>query len=310
MQRAAVVIAIAAMLSLLLFVHLPWHGLWYDVALNASHGPIFAVVAALLWSLHPPAERTNASTYVNTFFVAVGLGILIEILQTLARRPGSPFDVMTDAAGAAAGLSLCAWVARRRSGATAGSWWPVAIALAGIMLVAWPPLQAARAYAQRASQFPTLAEFRAPRDLTFVTTDGTHVDIVALPAPWARRPGETALRLGFDAQHAPAVQLVEPAPDWRAHSVVAVDLTNASDAEVRLIFRILDAAHDWTHADRMNLPLVLAARTRTTVRVALAEVQGAPASRPMDLSRIANVMLFGKPAAAAGEIYVSRIWLE
>jgi len=44
--------------------------------------------------------------------------------------------------------------------------------------------------------------------------------------------------------------------------------------------------------------------------VALAEVADAPAARSMDLSQIANVMLFGRPAAQPGEIYVSRLWLE
>jgi hypothetical protein len=92
--------------------------------------------------------------------------------------------------------------------------------------------------------------------------------------------------------------------------VIAADLTNAGSTEVRLTFRIHDAAHDWSHEDRMNLPLVLAPGTRTTVRVALTEVRVAPASRPMDLARMANVMLFGGPAQPPGEIYVSRLWLE
>jgi len=318
MQRAAIVIAIAALLSLLLFVSLPGQGLWYQVLLNASHGPIFAVVAVLLLVMLPPDSRTGAPAYVNAFFAAVGLGILIEILQTLAHRPGSPFDVLTDAAGAAAGLGLWALAAGRRKPAAhqsspqrpAKSWWPLAVALAGITIVAWQPLRAARAYAERASEFPTIARFEDTRDLTFVTTDGTNVGIVELPAPWAQRAGERALRLGFDERHAPAVQIVEPGPDWRGYSVIAADLTNASDAEVRLTFRIHDAAHDWSHEDRMNLPLVLAPGTRTTVRVALTEVRAAPASRPMDLSRIANVMLFGGPAQPPGEIYVSRLWLE
>jgi hypothetical protein len=314
MQRAAIAIAIAALLSLLLFVSLPGQGLWYDVSLNASHGPIFAVVAVLLLMMHAPAARAAGTAYVDAFFVAVGLGILIEILQTLVHRPGQSFDVMTDAAGAAAGLGLWALLARhgrvaprQRVGAPG---WPLAVALLGITVVAWPPLQAARAYAHRAAQYPTIAQFREPRDLTFVTTDGAGVDIVELPAPWSQRAGERALRLGFDAGHAPAVQIVEPSPDWRGYSVVAVDLTNASATEVHLTFRILDAQHDWSHEDRMNLPLALAPRTRTTVRVALSEVRGAPASRPMDLARIANVMLFGTPSAVPGELYVSRLWLE
>ena len=318
MRAAAALITIAALLSLLLFVSVPGQGLWYNVSLNASHGPIFAIVAVLVLLLHEPAQRSTTVAYVNAFFVAVGLGILIEILQTVGHRPGQPFDVMTDAAGAAAGLGLWALLAgrcepaarpfpRQRGGR---SWWPLAVALTGITVVAWPPLHAARAYAERAAQFPTIAQFREPRDLAFVTTDGAGVAIVDLPAPWARRAGERALRLGFDAGHAPAVQVVEPSPDWRGYSVIAADLPNPTDDEVGLTLRIHDATHDWSHEDRLNLPVVLAPRTRTAIRVALSQVQGAPASRPMDLGRIANVMLFGRPAERAGEIYVSRLWLE
>jgi hypothetical protein len=314
-RAAPAAVAIVALLSVLLFVSIPGQGLWYGVLLNASHGPIFAAVAALLMLVQPAGARSSATAYVNTFFVAIGLGILIEVFQTMMHRPGQSFDVITDAAGAAAGLGLWAMVERRRSGAgsrsgAAGSWWPLAIALAGITLVAWPPLQAARAYAQRSAGFPTLAQFQWPRDLTFVTTDGVGVAIVELPAPWARQAGERALRLGFDAQHSPAVQLVEPSPDWRGYSVLAADLTNPGDAEVQLTFRVLDAHHDWSHEDRLNLPLVLAPGTRTTVRVALAEVADAPASRSMDLAQIANVMLFGRPSPEPGAIYVSRLWLE
>jgi hypothetical protein len=315
MQRAAIVIAIAALLSLLLFVSVPGQGLGYQVSLNASHGPIFAVVAVLVLLMLEPAERSGTIAYVNAFFVTVGLGILIEIVQTVAGRPGQSFDVMTDAAGAAAGLGLWTLIERRRSGAESrpvagGPWWPLAIALIGATLVAWPPLHAARAYAQRSAQFPIVAQFREPRDLTFVTTDGAGVAIVDLPAPWAQRVGERALRLGFDAAHAPAVQVVEPSPDWRGYTVIAADLTNPTDKEVGLTLRIHDATHDWSHEDRLNLPVVLAPRARTTIRVALSEVQAAPASRPMDLGHIANVMLFGRPAERPGEIYVSRLWLE
>jgi hypothetical protein len=315
MPRVAIATAVAALLSLLLFVSLPGQGLWHEVALDASHGPIFAVVAVLLLLAQPPEARTEPLAIVHAFFVAVGLGILIEILQTVANRPGSPFDVMTDAAGAAAGLAGWTLLQRRRRAVDAGrpfrpSGWALVVALAGVTLIVWPPLQAARAYAHRATEFPTLAGFHSRLDLSFVTADGLDVGIVDLPEPWARAAGERALRLGFDAQHAPAVQIVEPSPDWRRHSVVAADLTNPGDDEVHLTLRIHDATHDWSHADRLNLPLVLAPRTRTTVRVALSEVRAAPASRKMDLGRVANVMIFGRPAEPPGEIFVSRLWLE
>jgi hypothetical protein len=44
--------------------------------------------------------------------------------------------------------------------------------------------------------------------------------------------------------------------------------------------------------------------------VTLEAVAAAPAARRMDMARIANVMLFGRPPAAPGALYVSRIWLE
>ena len=68
----------------------------------------------------------------------------------------------------------------------------------------------------------------------------------------------------------PDSQAPGPLGDWRAFSVIAVDLTNAGPSELSLVLRILDATHDWSHEDRFNLPLVIPPRTRTTVRVAAA----------------------------------------
>jgi len=143
-----------------------------------------------------------------------------------------------------------------------------------------------------------------------VSTGGRTAEVVDLSAPWAQRGGERALWLAWDAQDAPAVQILEPNGDWRGYSVVAVDLTNSSATELRLTLRIFDAIHDGSPEDRLNLPLVIAPRARTVVRVAMAEVEAAPAGRPMDLSRVANVMLFGRKGDARGELYLSSLWLE
>jgi hypothetical protein len=178
------------------------------------------------------------------------------------------------------------------------------------VFVLWQPIQVAKAYAQRAAAFPVIADFSSPRGLDFVTADGLGAAIADIPARWAQRPGERALEIRYDPEHAPAVQVVEPQGDWRAFSYVAVDLTNAGPADVSLVLRIHDAVHDWSHEDRFNLPLIIPSQTRSTVRVALPVVEEAPASRRMDMARIANVMVFGQPPAAPGSLFVSRIWLE
>lgn len=319
---AALVGGILALLSLLLFIRIPSGSEWMRVSLDASHGPIFAVVAmlvaALLAGRRGSARASNWPDwplYVMALAISIVLGALIEFLQGFEGRPPSFFDVVTDTAGALAGLSVWTLATRPAAGeapAAAGeSPWPVvALGLAGIAFVLWRPMHVAVAYANRAAAFPTIADFSTSRGLDFVTTDGVGAVIAEIPAPWAQTPGERALEVRYDAQHPPAVQVVEPQGDWRAFSVIAVDLTNAGPGELPLVFRILDTSHDWSHADRFNLPLVIPPRTRTTVRVALAAVEAAPATRRMDMARIANVMLFGRPPAAPGALYVSRVWLE
>lgn len=87
-------------------------------------------------------------------------------------------------------------------------------------------------------------------------------------------------------------------------------MTNAGDAQRQLVRRVLDQAHVWSHEDRFNRTFVVPARTRRTARFPLDVNGAAPADRPMDLSRIAIVMIFGHGPAVTGEFYVSRLWLE
>jgi hypothetical protein len=307
--------AIVGLLSLLIVLRVPGQGLWHEALLNAAHGPIFAAVAVLLLlMLRPASARPERKAYVVAFAIAVGLGILVEILQTLTNRPGSVMDALTNTAGAAAGLASWRFVELRRAPALprqlAAAWTPLAIALAGVTFVAWPPLQAARAYAHRAAVFPTIVDFRGPEGLRFVTIEGSRAWIAALPAPWAQEADERALLIRYDEQHVAAMRVLEPQANWRGYSIVAMDITNPAQRDLELTFRVFDAAHDWNHSDRLNLPLVIPPQTRTTIRVALAAVESAPQGRSMDLARIADVMLFGRKGQRPAELYLSRIWLE
>jgi hypothetical protein len=165
-------------------------------------------------------------------------------------------------------------------------------------------------YANRGAAFPTLAQGTHAADLYFVGAHEAHLARAPLPRPW-RRPGEgPALRVSFDRGARPALELFEPAQDWRGFNVVAFDLTNPGPAPLELTLRILDARHDWTSDDRLNLPVMIPAGVRMTVRVALAAVESAPARRRMDMARIANVMLYSPRPVVGTEYYLSRAWLE
>jgi len=312
------------LLAPLLFADVAGNDAWLRVALDASHAPIFAGVAWLLGVLlrrpasPPGTERSSdAGRYAMVFGIALALGAAIEWIQSLVddNRPASLFDLGTDAAGAVVGLAVLALSENRRGrepGAAVGraTWTLVGAALLALVFVCWRPAEAGHAYLHRARQFPVLAAFARPIDLYFVDTQGRTAGIVDLPAPWASRVGERALRVRYDAARGPALQVSEPSADWRGYDTLALDVTNPGDRPLSLVLRVLDADHDWSREDRLNLPLTIPPSARRTVRVALEAVRTAPANRPMDLSHIANVMIYGSGGGGEGELYVSRLWLE
>ena len=92
--------------------------------------------------------------------------------------------------------------------------------------------------------------------------------------------------------------------------MLAIDATNTGDTPASLSVRIVDASHDWSSADRFNLPVVIPAATRTTVRISLEAVAAAPATRRMDLGAIRNMAIYARQPVDGGELYVTRVWLE
>jgi hypothetical protein len=268
-----------------------------------------------------PAEYgaiRSASQYRGAFLASIALGILTELLQySMPGRSVSAMDAMHDAAGAALGLA-CAWfiehwLARRRDLALKGSSRTrvvVAIALCAFTLLAWQPLQCARAYAARDTAFPVLIPAGPLADGLFARPHEASVTYVQLPEAY-RRPGDVdSMRLEFKPGGTPGLQVLEPFPDWRNRDVLLLDVTNPSPQPVQFMLRILDATHDWSNADRFNQPVLIPGSARTTIRISLEAVATSPARRRMDMGAIANVMLFALQPLDSGEFYVTRAWLE
>ncbi len=117
-------------------------------------------------------------------------------------------------------------------------------------------------------------------------------------------------RVVEDAGARPGLQLLEPPADWSGFEQIVFDVSNPAPRPVSIVLRILDATHDWTFADRFKQVLPLPARTRTVVRISLEAVAASPRGRRMDMTAIANVMLFTRRPVEDGELYITRVWLE
>jgi hypothetical protein len=232
-------------------------------------------------------------------------------------RQVSLLDVLHDAAGAALGLSLLWWWERRRRASPAAERVRAAaapvvglVAVASMALLAWQPLQAARAYAERQAALPNLLPLGASTTARFVHAHQAELAHAPLPAGF-QRPGDgQSLRVSFAAGARPGLQVFEPAPDWQGHDILALDLTNPGADAVPIVIRVLDARHDWSHTDRFNQPFEIPARSRVTLRFSLAAIAAAPQGRRMDMGAVADLMLFARQPLAAGDLYITRVWLE
>ena len=314
-------VLVGLLLSAVFFLSLPGITLWQRVVQDAGHGPVFAGIAVVLLLMREPTGGgaiRSASQYRNAFLASVALGILTELLQfSMPGRSVSAMDAMHDAAGAALGLACVwfieHWLARRRDRVRGGNTrTPVvaAIALCAFTLLAWQPLQSARAYAARDAAFPVLLPTGPLADGLFARPHEASVTYAQLPERY-RRPGDAdSVRLEFKPGARPGLQLLEPSPDWRKHDVLVLDVTNPSPQPAQFMLRILDATHDWSNADRFNQPIVMPGAARTTIRISLEAIATSPASRRMDMGAIANVMLFALQPLDTGEFYVTRIGLE
>jgi hypothetical protein len=185
-----------------------------------------------------------------------------------------------------------------------------AAALAAVCLLAWQPLQSAKAYAARSAALPQLLPANVSASAEFVRSYRASLSQATLPATFRREGDPDSLRLQFVPGGTPALQLTEPYPDWRGHEVLAIDATNPGSTPASLTVRIIDAGHDWSAVDRFNLPVVIPAATRTTIRISLEAVAASPATRRMDLGAIRNVVIYARRPLDTGELFFTRVWLE
>lgn len=309
-------IGIAGLLSLVVFFELP-HGVEYlHVLQKLAHPVTFGLASLLALSALRGAGGASGSpmrNYVIAFAVAVALGAATEVAQIFARRDPSVFDVFRDALGASTALAGYAGFELRRCRRTERSPWQRALALLGVTGIAvmlTPLIWCATAYVNRNLRFPVVAQFDSPLDLYFVTAIGSEAQRVSAPAGWSTGTQEQVLELKLGSGSWPGLAMQEPCPDWSRYSQLAIDITNPTAIAASITVRVHDRHHNQEYADRFNREFVVPARTRTVVRIALGDIESAPAGRRMDLGQIANVTLFSSRIPRPEKFLLNRILLE
>jgi hypothetical protein len=302
------------LLCLVVFFGLPGLTAWQLVIQNFAHGPVFAllaiVTAGLLRLRWPAGHQPGAGHYILVFLLCMLLGVLTELAQGLydPGRSVSAGDLFRDLLGTLVGLGIiAAWDWWHRG--LRRPWLLVAGLVAGLVLLA-PPFEAAAAYALRAHRFPVLVSPAQPLYAYFLEARGAELERVPLAAEWSGDPREHALRVRLQRPKWPGLALIEPQPDWRSYRFLVLDLVNPDEVPLPLMLRVLDREHDWRHEDRFNRRIDLPPRSRQLIRIPLEDIASAPDRRRMDMSRIADLLLFRSVPGEPSEFLVVRIALE
>jgi hypothetical protein len=309
---------IAILLAAVVFAPVPGDTRWIRTLHNSAHAPIFGCVSLLVLLVtrsHPRLQTLGLlAQYVLALAAALALGVITELLQIPAGRDASFEDALHDIIGALALLGLFAAIDTRVRGVPQNV--PIRFAAAVVGLVSLgvavaPVTRAAIKYEQRDERFPVLADFSQRYDRYFILQQSSEFSPVTLPTPWARTKDETAMRVRLLDGPYPGMNFIEPVPDWRGYSTLAVDLTNPTPMNLQLILRIHDLGHNNQPEDRFGRRFELPAGTREILRVRLEDVAAAPKSRRLDLRQIAGMIIFRTDdSPPAGELYLSRVWLE
>ncbi len=306
-------------LCITIFVDLPGTTLLWDEVQNTGHIPVFGIIAlALLMFLRSAnlfRDKSAIYLYLSALVLTVLLGVFVEVCQSFLQRDADINDVLHDAIGAGAFLSLSA--ARKRQVAVSSRGRELSLrigfAVPGLLLLLlgfYPVISLSVAYIDRYKSFPRLTEFGASWNTRFVSlqrailtgiTEGHDIHSTDVNVHGARL---TLLPGTY-----PGITIVETTADWTGYTSLLFSVFSQLDEPVAVVLRIHDRRHNFEFNDRYNQRLVVKPG-RNDYQIPLRDVQNAPVARVMDMQQIASIMLFCIDLKTPITLDISDFWLE
>lgn len=218
--------------------------------------------------------------------IVAALALIAEAAQVPTARDASVADLLRDALGIAAGSGLL--LASRSKALPRAMLIACATVLLGIGLAGPGRMLVARGLA--AARVPVLITFDGFPETPFVRGVGAEVQRVAAPAGWPVE-GEAGRVVPDGSGRYAGISFVELPGNWAQFQSLEFLVAAESSALGELTIRIHDRAHNGDYADRFNRSFDVGVEVRR-VRIDLDEIRSAPRSRSLDLSRVAEIVVF------------------
>ncbi len=290
-----------AIVLVLLFVPLPDGGRVANALQDLAHVPVGALLAWAIWGqLHHRLSMGAGPAAFLSFVLVVVVLAGVEAIQPFLGRGRSLEDLTVGVLAAAGALTIT--VARGSVGVTRAGGWLLGLALLG--LAAWPGGRILGDFVRLWRTQPLLASFEDDLELTrwwFDDAEAARSSEHVTHQMWS-------LRVDLEPGPYPAATLVGVYPDWRGRTAFALDAWLDGASSLDVVIKVIDASHDETYEDRYQGYVTLHPG-ENQIRIPMADIEGGPESRAMDLAHIRSVQIFVDGLKAGRTLYLDHVRL-
>lgn len=277
--------------------------------LNSLHAPGFAAMTVVVVWLFRSGTHARHPYLLATGF-CLSLAVIAEASQVVTARDADLADLGTDILGISAGLLATSLYFDDFVGRDKNVWLRrIALALATVLCsaVVFPALDIIYTISAQHSASPRLATFESRWEQRLYA-GSLESGMSIVPSPHEGfGPGRRTALLDIDTPRIAGLELI-PFADWSGFQYFSFTVASATEKSQTATLRVFDSMHNSEYEDRFNL-LFDAPVEPTTIRIPLAEIESAPASRKIDLRHI-QAVIFLSTTGGERKIYVDNIRLE
>lgn len=272
---------------------------------DAVHVPLFALMAGAIHLFLSQHDFSREARLVVAALLSIVLAFAIELLQPYFGRSQSNVDLENGVIGSLIGACGIALYPARTRLAVGGFATAAVIAVLGALLPAWTEW---RALQLQHAQFPLLADFEKPLELTMWSPiwDADPSEQLALSTSRSKN-GKHSLKVITVPGRSSGVVFRLNEMAWRRDAVLELSVFNPGkpfELELRV-----DDYQDCSKFDRrFNRSFHLAAGWNE-LALPVAEIELTPSGRPLQIQRLDRILLFTAPSPLRRAFYLDHLRL-
>ena len=294
----------------------PMSGRHWNAIFDLAHAPAFFLIFLLIVGVLDPSSigfSKRLPTLLKLpplqLILLSGLlflvGVACEVAQKFVHRHPSVGDIVANSFGLLAGLLYCL---SRKSVTPVFRVTGLIFTMLVIILPIIAPIRELAECLRQRQEFPLLASFERPRELTAWIAHGARY---RLSNDWACH-GSSSLKIESSGVHDPGALMVWPIPDWSQYSSLEFTVFNPDHRAVVVGVTISDDEHArnlWESSDRFNWSMELEPNEAKLVSIDLEKVAVSPVSRRMDMTQISNLNIYLQNPPADATFHVDGVQL-